>query len=100
LNIPETATRRQIASALDLIVQVSRMSDGTRKIVSITEVVGMEGDIMSMQDIFNFNRTGLGDKGEVLGEFLPTGVRPRLCERLLAGGLRLPAGMFDRPKGF
>jgi pilus assembly protein CpaF len=100
LNIPEMAIRRQIASALDLIVQVARMSDGTRKITSISEVVGMEGDIVTMQDIFDFKKTGLGDKGEVLGEFLPTGVRPRLSERLLAAGIRFPAGMFDRPKGF
>ncbi len=100
LNIPEMAIRRQIASALDLIVQVARMSDGTRKITSISEVVGMEGDIVTMQDIFDFKKTGIGDKGEVLGEFLPTGVRPRLSERLLAAGIRFPAGMFDRPKGF
>jgi pilus assembly protein CpaF len=100
LNIPETATRRQIASALDLIVQVSRLSDGTRKIVSITEVVGMEGEVITMQDIFDYVKTGIGDKGEVQGEFLPTGVRPRLCERLLSAGIRLPVGMFDRAKGF
>jgi pilus assembly protein CpaF len=100
LNIPETAIRRQIASALDLIVQVARMSDGTRKITSITEVVGMEGDVVTMQDIFDFKKTGLGDKGEVLGEYLPTGVRPRLSERLLEAGIRFPEGMFDRPGGF
>jgi pilus assembly protein CpaF len=100
LNIPETAIRRQIASALNLIVQVARMSDGTRKITSISEVVGMEGDVVTMQDLFEFKKTGMGDKGEVLGEFLPTGVRPRLSERLLAAGIRFPAGMFDRPGGF
>ena len=99
LNIPETATRRQIASALDLVVQVSRLSDGTRKITSISEVVGMEGEVVTMQDIFDFKKTGVGEKGEVLGEFVPTGVRPRLSERLLAAGIRLPLGMFDRPRG-
>ena len=99
LNIPERATRRQIASALDLIVQVSRLSDGTRKITSITEVVGMESETMTMQDIFDFTKTGIGDKGEVLGEFSPTGVRPKLSERLLAAGIRLPVGLFDRPRG-
>jgi len=99
LNIPEAAIRRQISSALDLIVQVARMSDGTRKITSVSEVVGMEGEIVTMQDIFGFKKTGLGEKGEVLGEFLPTGIRPRLSERLLAAGIRLPAAMFDRPAG-
>ena len=100
LNIPETAIRRQVASALDLIVQVSRLSDGTRKIINISEVVGMEGDVVTMQDIFEYKKTGIGEKGEVLGEFLPTGIRPRLSERLLAAGIRLPMGMFDRPGGY
>jgi len=59
----------------------------------------MEGEIVTMQDIFGFKKTGLGEKGEVLGEFLPTGIRPRLSERLLAAGIRLPAAMFDRPAG-
>jgi pilus assembly protein CpaF len=100
LNIPENAIRRQVSSALDLIVQVSRLSDGTRKIINISEVVGMEGDVVTMQDIFEFRKTGIGEKGEVLGEFFPTGIRPRLSERLLAAGIRLPMGMFDRPGGY
>ena len=98
LNLPETATRRQIASALDLVVQVSRMSDGTRKIVSISEVAGMEGDMVTMQDIFEFRRTGVGGKGEVLGAFIPTGIRPKFSEQLLTSGVRLPMGMFERPR--
>jgi pilus assembly protein CpaF len=97
LNIPENAIRRQVASALDLILQVSRLSDGTRKVTNISEVVGMEGDVVTMQDIFEFRKTGIGEKGEVLGEFLPSGIRPRLSERLLAAGIRLPAGIFERP---
>ncbi len=97
LNIPESAIRRQVASALDLIIQVSRMSDGTRKVINVSEVVGMEGDVVTMQDIFEFRKTGIGEKGEVLGEFLPSGIRPRLSERLLAAGIRLPAGIFERP---
>jgi pilus assembly protein CpaF len=97
LNIPESAIRRQVASALDMIIQVSRMSDGTRKLINISEVVGMEGDVVTMQDIFEFRKTGIGEKGEVLGEFLPSGIRPRLSERLLAAGIRLPAGIFKRP---
>jgi pilus assembly protein CpaF len=100
LNIPETATRRQIASALDLVVQVARLSDGTRKIVSVSEITGMEGDVVSMQEIFEFKRTGIGEKGEVLGEFVPSGIRPKFSERLLTSGVRLPVGMFDRPRGF
>ena len=97
LNIPESAIRRQVASALDMIIQVTRLSDGTRKLINISEVVGMEGDVVTMQDIFEFRKTGIGEKGEVLGEFLPSGIRPRLSERLLAAGIRLPAGIFERP---
>jgi pilus assembly protein CpaF len=100
LNIPEMATRRQIASALDVVVQVARMSDGTRKITSISEVTGIEGEVVTMQEIFEFRKTGIGEKGEVLGEFVPTGIRPRFSERLLIAGVRLPMGMFDRPRGF
>ena len=100
LNIPENAIRRQVASALDLIIQVSRLSDGSRKLINISEVVGMEGDVVTMQDIFEYRKTGIGEKGEVLGEFLPSGIRPRFSERLLAAGIRLPAGMFDRPGGY
>jgi len=100
LNIPESAIRRQVSSALDLIIQVSRLSDGSRKVTNISEVVGMEGEIVTMQDIFEFRKTGIGEKGEVLGEFLPTGIRPRLSERLLAAGIRLPMGMFDRPGSY
>jgi len=80
-----------------MIIQVSRMSDGTRKLINISEVVGMEGDVVTMQDIFEFRKTGIGEKGEVLGEFLPSGIRPRLSERFLAAGIRLPAGIFERP---
>ena len=82
LNMPEIATRRQIASAIDLVVQVSRLSDGTRKVTSISEITGVEGDIISMQEIFTFRKTGLAENGTVLGEFVATGIRPRLSERL------------------
>jgi pilus assembly protein CpaF len=94
LSIPETATRRQIASAIQLVVQLSRMSDGTRRVVNVSEITGMEGDVVSMQDIFLFKRMGIGAAGEVLGEFVPTGIRPQFSERLLASGVRLPAGLF------
>jgi pilus assembly protein CpaF len=100
LNIPETATRRQIASAIDVVVQVARLSDGTRKVISVSEIIGMEGEVVTMQEIFEFKRTGIGERGEVLGEFVPTGIRPKFSERLLTSGVRLPLGMFDRPRSF
>jgi pilus assembly protein CpaF len=95
LNLPEVATRRQIASAIDVVVQVSRLSDGTRKVVSIAEITGMEADIISMQEIFAFKKTGLADSGAVLGEFMATGIRPRLAERLAASGVNLSPSMFE-----
>jgi len=95
LNLPEVATRRQIASAIDVVVQVSRLSDGTRKVMSIAEITGMEADIISMQEIFTFKKTGLADTGAVLGEFMATGIRPRLSERLAASGVNLPPSMFE-----
>jgi pilus assembly protein CpaF len=95
LSLPEIATRRQIASALDIVVQVSRMSDGTRKVTSISEITGIEGDIISMQEIFAFRKTGLAENGTVLGEFAATGIRPRLTERLAASGVNLPPSMFE-----
>jgi pilus assembly protein CpaF len=97
LNIPDTAIRRQIASAIDVVVQVSRLSDGTRKVLSLAEITGMEGDVVSMQDIFVFKKRGIRDNGEVLGEFAPTGVRPRFAEKLLVSGIQLPSNMFDTP---
>jgi pilus assembly protein CpaF len=97
LNLPETAIRRQIAAALDVVVQMSRMSDGTRKIVSIAEITGMEGDMITMQDIFSFRKRGIREDGEVLGDFLPTGIRPRFSDRLLVTGIQLPSAMFDAP---
>ena len=82
LNLPDSAIRRQIASAIDLVVQVSRLSDGTRKVVSIAEITGMEGEIVTMQDIFIFRKRGIRENGEVIGEFMPTGIRPKFSERL------------------
>ncbi len=95
LNLPEFATRRQIASAIDLVVQVSRMSDGARKVTSICEITGVEGDIISMQEIFAFRKTGLAENGTVLGEFVATGIRPRLAERLASSGVNLPPALFE-----
>ena len=98
LNLPENAIRRQIASAIDVVVQVSRMSDGTRKIVSIAEITGMEGDVVTMQDVFVFRKRGIRETGEVLGDFMPTGIRPKFSERLLVTGIQLPMSMFEVPR--
>jgi pilus assembly protein CpaF len=95
LSIPESAIRRQIASALDVVVQVSRLADGTRKIISVAEITGMEGNVITMQDIFVYRKRGIRDNGEVLGEFVATGVRPKFAERLLVTGIQLPASMFE-----
>jgi len=95
LSIPESAIRRQVSSALDVVVQVSRLADGTRKIVSIAEVTGMEGNVITMQDIFVYRKRGIRDNGEVLGDFVATGVRPKFAERLLVSGIQLPASMFE-----
>jgi pilus assembly protein CpaF len=95
LNIPDSAIRRQIASAIDVVVQISRLSDGTRKVIALSEITGMEGDIVSMQDIFVFRKRGIRDNGEVSGEFIPTGIRPKFAEKLQVSGIHLPISMFD-----
>jgi len=100
LNIPDTAIRRQIASAIDVVIQVSRLSDGTRKLTTVAEIVGMEGEVVTMQDIFEFKKMGIGENGEVLGEFRPTGIRPKFCEQLIASGIRLPMDMFEVPLNY
>ena len=98
LNIPEKAVRNQTASAINLIIQVTRLSDGTRKVTSITEVIGIEGDVVTMQDIFVFDRTGLGADGKVCGRFRATGIRPKCSERLASCGIQLPVDMFEHIK--
>jgi len=100
LNLPDSAIRRQIASAIDLVIQVSRMSDGTRKVVGIAEITGMEGEIVTMQDIFLFRKRGIRENGEVIGEFMPTGIRPKFSERLIVAGVQLPMAMFEVQKGY
>lgn len=96
LNIPEGAIRRQISAAIDVVVQVSRLSDGTRKVVSIAEITGMEGEVVTMQDIFVFRKRGVRENGEVIGEFVPTGIRPKFSERLIVTGIQLPMSMFEK----
>jgi pilus assembly protein CpaF len=97
LNLPNRAMRQQIASAIDVIIQVSRLSDGKRKVTHITEVVGLEGDTMTMQDIFVYEREGVSEAGNVLGRFRPTGVRPTFSDRLRAHGILLSGAMFTEP---
>ena len=89
LNIPERAVRQQIASAINLIVQVTRLSDGTRRVTGITEMTGMEGEVITMQDIFLFERTGMTAEGQVQGRFRATGIRPKCSDRLAVAGVKL-----------
>lgn len=96
VNIPEKTVRMQIASAIAIVVQVSRMSDGTRKVVSISEIVGMEENVVSMQEIFRFNRKGVGPDGKVVGVFQPTQIRPKFLERLRIAGIFLSPGLFEQ----
>jgi pilus assembly protein CpaF len=91
MRLSDRAMRQQIASAINLIIQVARLTDGTRRITSISEITGMEGDTVSMQDIFLFERTGMDLNGKVIGRFRATGIRPRFAERLKAYGMQLPA---------
>jgi pilus assembly protein CpaF len=95
VNLPDKAMRQQIASAIQIVVQQARMSDGTRKVTSISEITGMEGDIITMQEIFRFDKLGLGPEGKVVGRVVATGVRPKVCERLRASGITIPADLFD-----
>ncbi|MDT8420465.1 MAG: CpaF family protein [Desulfuromonadales bacterium] len=93
-NLPEKAMRFMISSALDMIVQATRMADGTRKIISVSEVVGMEGDIITLQEIFNFERRGIDKNGKVLGQFRATGIRPKFAEKLELAGIPLSEDLF------
>jgi pilus assembly protein CpaF len=95
MNMPEKSVRQQIASAITIIVQASRMSDGTRKVTSISEITGMEENVISMQEIFAFNLKGIGPDGRVIGAFQPTRIRPRFLDRLRVAGIVLPASLFD-----
>jgi pilus assembly protein CpaF len=95
LNLPERAVRQQVASAVDLIVQITRQADGTRKATALSEVTGMEGDVITMQDIFLFEKQGLSSGGKVTGRFRATGIRPKNSEKLAAAGHPLAMDMFE-----
>jgi pilus assembly protein CpaF len=94
-NLPERAMRQQIASAIQLVVQQTRLSDGSRRVTSISEITGMETDVITMQEIFVFEKMGVTQEGKVIGRFRATGVRPKCGERLRAAGINLPAEMFE-----
>ncbi|SEL16179.1 pilus assembly protein CpaF [Roseivivax marinus] len=99
VDFPTRAVRAQIASGLSFVVQLSRLSDGKRRVMSISEITGTEGDVIVMQDIFIFQKTGRGENGEVLGQFVPTGIRPRCMDQLLAAGADLDADSFVQRRG-
>ena len=87
--------RQQISSAIQLVIQQPRLSDGTRKVTAVSEITGMEGDVITMQEIFLFEKLGVTPDGKVIGRFRATGVRPKVCERLKASGIHLAGDMFE-----
>jgi pilus assembly protein CpaF len=94
MDLPIKIVRQQISSAVDVIVQMSRVRDGSRKITAITEVAGMEGDVVVLSDIFKYNQTGVDSEGKILGQIKPTGIRPLFGPRLEAAGFKLGAEIF------
>jgi pilus assembly protein CpaF len=102
VTIQEKAMRQMISSSLDVVIQLVRHSDGVRRMIALAEITGMESGVISMQDIFVFERHGIDEQGRVLGRFIPTGVRPRFVERCRLFGVPLPDGIFmppERPMG-
>jgi pilus assembly protein CpaF len=95
LNIPDKAVRQQVASALNVVIQINRMADGTRKVTSIAEVTGMEQDVITMQEIFSFTKSGLDQNGKMMGLFKASGIRPKCAEQLSTAGYPLPMDMFE-----
>ncbi len=94
LDLPMRAIREQITSAIHIVIQVSRLADGTRKITQVSEIAGMEGEVVTMQELFRFNQRGVDSDGRVVGEFRPTGIRPRFAEKFEIAGIRLPPDLF------
>ena len=95
MRLSDRAMRQQIAAAINLVVQVARLTDGTRRLTSISEITGMEGETITMQEIFHYERTGVDQQGQVIGRFRPTGIRPRFAEKLKACGMQLPRVFFE-----
>jgi len=95
-NMQLVSIRQQVASAVHVLVQAARLSDGSRRVVNVTEVTGMEGDMVTLQDIFVFEKRGVSPEGKVLGRFVATGIRPKFSEKLLAAGIRFSGDLFDQ----
>jgi pilus assembly protein CpaF len=100
LKAESRAMRQQIGSALSVVIQVSRLSDGQRKVTSLQEITGIEGDVISMQEIFRFEQTGLSPEGHVLGAFVATGIRPKFAQRLITRGIALSDKLFEPTQGW
>jgi pilus assembly protein CpaF len=100
LNLPPKAARQQISSAITAVVQIARLSDGTRKVMSLQEITGMEGDVITMQEIFTFRQTGVSAEGAVQGHFMASGVRPKFVDRLRSFGVTVPDSLFDPTRQF
>jgi pilus assembly protein CpaF len=96
MNLPEKSVRQQISAAISIVVQATRMSDGSRKVTSIAEITGMEENVISMQEIFTFNKKGIGPDGKVIGAFQPTRIRPKFLDRLRVAGIILPPSLFEK----
>jgi pilus assembly protein CpaF len=94
IDVPPRSARAQIASAINVVIQVGRLSDGRRKLLSLSELTGMEGEVVTMQEIFRFRQTGVSPEGQVIGKFEATGIRPRFIEQVMAHGISLSADLF------
>ncbi|MFZ5585030.1 MAG: CpaF family protein [Thermodesulfobacteriota bacterium] len=99
LEIPDKAIRQQVASAVNIVIQLARLSDGSRRLMSLSEITGTEGDTISMQEIFRYTQTGVDERGRVVGRFGPTGIRPRCAERIRSHGIELEASLFSDQAG-
>jgi len=97
LSIPHEAVRKQISSAINVIIQVARLGDGSRKLISLQEITGMEGNVVTMQELFKFEQTGVTESGAVKGRFTSSGIRPKFAEKFAALGIELPQALFDPP---
>ena len=95
LNLPDRAIRHQIASAINVVIQLARLSDGSRKMLNLFEIIGMEGEMITMQEIFAFNLMGLTEERQVKGRFIATGIRPKFTRRLESMGITLHASLFQ-----
>jgi len=98
-QIPDRALRHLISSSLDVIIQLARHSDGVRRVISLSEITGMEAEVISMQDIFIFDRRGISDDGRIMGQYVPTGIRPQFANRAQTFGITIPAQYFFAPPG-